>query len=139
MRRRRRIDHSLERPAYKQLADIIRDQVAKGELEPGDRLPSEHDLMQGYDLSRTTVRQAFAHLRAEGAIVTGPRGSYVRGEDNRQEVTPSGAVVTARMPSEEERRRLAIGQGVPVLVVTTAKGDEVLPSDRWAIRIEAGE
>ncbi|GAB1823597.1 hypothetical protein HerbRD11066_67610 [Herbidospora sp. RD11066] len=129
----------MDRPAYKQLADFIRADIESGKLEPGARLPSELDLMQELDLSRNTVRQAFAHLRTEGAIVTGPRGSFVRGDDPRREITPSGALVTARMPTEAERRQLAIGQGIPILVITTAEGEELLPADRFAIRVKAGE
>lgn len=45
-------------------------------LGPGAKLPSETELMSAYDVSRGTVRDAFAALRAEG-LVEARRGSGV--------------------------------------------------------------
>lgn len=73
------IDLSSDRPAYKQIADGVRDQIASGELAPSDALPSERMLMDTYGAARGTVRQAIGLLRAEGLIeVEHGRGSFVR-------------------------------------------------------------
>ncbi|MFN8590949.1 MAG: GntR family transcriptional regulator [Thermomicrobiales bacterium] len=65
-------DQSLRRtpdkPLHQQIADALREQIAAGALHPGDPLPSEHDLMRQFGVSRGTIRQARAALRAEGAI-----------------------------------------------------------------------
>jgi len=37
-------------------------------IKRGDKLPSEHDLVQQFEASRVTVRQALESLRAEGLI-----------------------------------------------------------------------
>lgn len=69
-------------PPYRQLAAIIRDQIESGELQPGDRVPSETTLQQTYGLARGTVRRAVALLREEGAVITVPmRGSYIADRD----------------------------------------------------------
>ena len=61
--------HRLPRqPLHQQIADELRGQIARGELRPGDALPSENDLMRQFQVSRGTIRQARAALRAEGAI-----------------------------------------------------------------------
>lgn len=63
---------------YQQLAGILRGQIGRGELEPGQRLPSEQELMDTYEVSRGTVRKALEVLREEGVIQTVPiRGSRV--------------------------------------------------------------
>lgn len=55
---------------YQQIADRLRDQIDSGALQPGDRLPSEPDLVRQYDASRNTVRLALALLTNQGLVVT---------------------------------------------------------------------
>jgi GntR family transcriptional regulator len=55
-------------PRHHQIADALRRQIASGALEPGDQIPSEHDMMRRFGVSRGTIRQARAALRADGTI-----------------------------------------------------------------------
>ncbi len=61
-------------PAYKALADGLRLLIADGRIPPGARLPSERDLTEALDVSRTTVTSAYAELRDRGYL-TSRRGS----------------------------------------------------------------
>jgi GntR family transcriptional regulator len=61
------------RPLHRQISDEIRRQISCGDLRPGDQIPSENILVSTYGVSRGTVRQALAALRAEG-VLTGSRG-----------------------------------------------------------------
>lgn len=64
-------------PLYAQVEAALVDRIA-GELRPGDRLPSESELIALFDVSRITVRRAVANLAARGLIdVVQGRGSYV--------------------------------------------------------------
>ncbi len=66
-------------PKYRQLLTILRGQILSGELPPGERIPSEEDLVTAYGLSRGTVRQAIAQLESERLIETEHGvGSFVR-------------------------------------------------------------
>ena len=66
-------------PAYRQIADRLRDRIGSGELAPGDRVPSEAELMDTYSAARATVRQAVGVLRSEGLVVAEQgRGAFVR-------------------------------------------------------------
>lgn len=56
-------------PAYYQLREIIRRQIASGELRLGDRIPPENELAQRYKLSRMTVRRALEDLVEAGILV----------------------------------------------------------------------
>ena len=70
------IDHDAETPLYQQLAAILRDQVARGELTR--RMPSLKTLTQQYGISHITAEKTLAVLRDEGLIRTViGRGSYV--------------------------------------------------------------
>ncbi|MGC4980684.1 GntR family transcriptional regulator [Streptomyces sp. DT193] len=71
----------IQRPGalYQQVAAAIRETILAGEYEPGGPLPSEAQLMERYKVSRPTVRNAVATLRAEGLIdVHHGKGSFVR-------------------------------------------------------------
>ncbi len=56
-------------PIYRQLADVLRSQVLKGELKSGDQLPSEFDLVEKYAVSRSSVRHAIDLLVREGLVI----------------------------------------------------------------------
>jgi GntR family transcriptional regulator len=66
-------------PLYRQLDAILRDQIAGGQMQPGDRLPTETELCAQYGVSRATVRQALEALEADGLIErTAGRGTFLR-------------------------------------------------------------
>lgn len=73
------IDPTSDRPVYRQIAAALRDAIECGELGPGDRLPSESELMRRFGVAQGTVRHALALLRGEGIVVAEHgRGVYVR-------------------------------------------------------------
>ena len=59
---------SLQRPKSlaAQLAKDLSDRIARGELKPGDKLPSEHEMVASYGVSRTVVREAVSSLKSAG-------------------------------------------------------------------------
>jgi DNA-binding GntR family transcriptional regulator len=63
-------------PKYLALAAEIRRQIAAGELEPSQELPSTRELMQLYGVGHETVRTAMKELSHEGLIVS--RGGVAR-------------------------------------------------------------
>jgi GntR family transcriptional regulator len=73
------VDPTSDRPVFRQIADLLREDIQTGRLAEGARLPSERDLMETYVAARGTVRQAVALLKAEGLIHTEHgRGGFVR-------------------------------------------------------------
>ena len=72
------IDRSSPLPFYHQLKQILTSDIRVRNLQPGDRLPGDHELCSTYDVSRTVVRQALSELEVEGVIerVKG-RGTFV--------------------------------------------------------------
>lgn len=73
------VDRTDDRPPYKQIADHLRSAVELGRLAPGDKLPSEADLVEHYGVSRMTARQAIQELRSEGLVdAEQGRGVFVR-------------------------------------------------------------
>lgn len=61
-------DTSFRIPKYIQLKQIIKDAIHKKGLKPGDRLPSERELMNKYKLNQVTIAQALRELVVEGVV-----------------------------------------------------------------------
>ena len=57
-----------EGPKYRQLQRVLSELIGT-ELSPGDRVPSERELMARFAVSRATVRQAIDALEREGLLV----------------------------------------------------------------------
>ena len=75
-------------PYYRQLYDILHQQIADGVWKPGDRLPSESELIDTYQVSRITVRQALDMLVKEGWIYRRRgRGTFVAAPTIEQGLT----------------------------------------------------
>ncbi|MGC9522615.1 MAG: GntR family transcriptional regulator [Anaerolineae bacterium] len=65
-------------PLYRQLYYQLREAIEDGELEVGNRLPSERQLAAEYGISRLTARKAVTLLRKEGYVRAHQgRGSFV--------------------------------------------------------------
>lgn len=73
-------------PLYVRVKRLVNDAVKEGALRPGDAIPSERDVAEMLNISRVTVRRAFAELVSEGQL-TQKRGSgtYVGGVPRRIE------------------------------------------------------
>jgi len=67
-------------PKYAQVVAEIKRRIERGQYAPGSLLPSEHQLVGEFGVSRPTVVRALAALRQDGWIETEQgKGSFVRG------------------------------------------------------------
>lgn len=74
-----KIDPTGPVPPYRQIAEILRSRIESGEYPKGTRIPTESEIVDTWEVARTTARRAIALLREQGLIETVPqRGSYVR-------------------------------------------------------------
>lgn len=55
-------------PLHKQISDWLKQEINNGELEKNEKLPSENDLSDKFDVSRVTVRRALQTLENEQLI-----------------------------------------------------------------------
>lgn len=116
-------------PLYSQITDILRTRILQGMYQPNQQMPSETELIQAFDVSRITVRQALSNLQNEGLIfrihgkgtfVSRPRafqdlgslqgfGTAMRemGYETHSKIL---AVRTIR-PPQHVRERLCLGKG----------------------------
>ncbi len=97
---------------YKQLYIILRNDIARGVWKPGDRIPSEAELIDIYGVSRITVRQAFELLVNDGLV-------YRRRGSGTFVAAAEGEKGARRMTDiDEELRRLGLEPETRVLTAT---------------------
>lgn len=65
-------------PLYQKIKQDIFRQIESNLLLPGDQLPTEHQLMEQYSVSRITISKALNELKKEGILDSFPgRGTFV--------------------------------------------------------------
>lgn len=62
------VKHNIPIPYYFQLSNYIEGKIKAKEFEPGQLMPSEQEICEKLDISRTVVRQAMADLERKGLI-----------------------------------------------------------------------
>lgn len=62
------IDKSSVIPIYYQLAKLLEGQILRGELKPGEALPTESEISAHFEISRMTVRRAISELISAGMV-----------------------------------------------------------------------
>jgi DNA-binding transcriptional regulator YhcF (GntR family) len=78
------LDPDDPRPASRQIANHLRAAILTRKLEPGVRLPSQHELAQRYGVARETIKSALRILTTERLIVTRQgSGAFVRARTER--------------------------------------------------------
>lgn len=65
-------------PLYRQLYNLLTNQISQGIMKPGERIPSEGQLGEMYGISRVTVRAAIELMVEEGILIKRHgKGTYV--------------------------------------------------------------
>ena len=66
-------------PFYEYVIDNIRQMIADGELQAGQKLPSERELAEKFNVSRVPIREALKILEYMGVLDSSPGdGTYVK-------------------------------------------------------------
>ncbi|WPH15909.1 GntR family transcriptional regulator [Variovorax paradoxus] len=90
---------------HKQLFVVLQQQILRGVLAEGDRLPTQEELCGAYGVSRITVRRALADLQAAGLVRNEQGvGSFVAPVSTVRKPPPTlGFVDTLRQVVEETK------------------------------------
>ena len=108
---------SRKRPAYLRISDALRDKIERNELEPGQKFPTERELVREFHVARMTVRHALDILEVEGLIDRRrgrSGGTYVRTVPPTLSLTNKDNIVTQlRERGHDVSVRLAMRYGNP--------------------------
>lgn len=84
---------------YRQVIDLITDNIRSGALRPGDRLPSLRRMSRRIGVSIPTVRQAYIELERQRRVESRPQsGFYVRSVPVNELVRPTPAFRRSAKP-----------------------------------------
>ena len=79
------ISNSDPRPLYEQISEGVKEKIFKGDLSPGDALPSIRQLAQELKISVITIKRAYHELEQQKLIVTRQgRGTFVADYDTKE-------------------------------------------------------
>ena len=106
------IDHKSGVPFYRQIIEQIKFAIARGDLTPGDRLPTVRQLAVDLSINPNTVIRAYRELEHEGLLAT-RRGAGVY-------ISSAGSRLTRR-----ERTRI-LTERVDVLLAEARQMDVTL-------------
>ncbi|MGQ0479916.1 MAG: FadR/GntR family transcriptional regulator [Pseudonocardia sp.] len=144
------------RPAYRRVADELRDRIVTGSLTSGQRLPNEADLGLSFGVSRSTVREALRVLASQHLVTTQRGvhgGSFVSEPDPMHVVRDLGStlgalvmtprldltdLVEVRLLLEPAAARLAAerADAASVAAIAAAAAAEPDPDDPGATHLE---
>ncbi|WP_018923422.1 GntR family transcriptional regulator [Salsuginibacillus kocurii] len=83
-----RIDPKSQLPLYEQIIQQMKELVARGVLQPNDRIPSVRELSSQIIVNPNTVSKAYKELERQGVIITmRGRGTFIA-EFTTEDVLP---------------------------------------------------
>lgn len=101
------LDIRADEPIYQQIVDQIKSQIASGDLEPGDQLPTVRALATDLRINFNTVARAYRILDEERIISTQQgRGTYIT------EKPPPKVTERMRRESLETLARRYVGEAM---------------------------
>src|ERR1700733_377620 len=75
-------------PLYGRVEEVLASEITRGDLQPGDRLPSEDELLTRFSVSRITIRRAIQNLIQRGVLeIRRGLGTFVLAPKVSQELT----------------------------------------------------
>lgn len=107
-----------DRPVYQQIMEAVCGSVLKGELKPGQRVPSVRELAAAAKVNPNTMQRALTELEREGLLVGG-------GTSGRTVTTDEAILAAMRKDALEEVARQCAAK-FKVFGVTPAQAAQLL-------------
>jgi GntR family transcriptional regulator len=65
-------------PLYRQIMEHITSSIARGDLQPGDKLPGGRELAEDWEVGYSTISEAMGKLTESGVLVAAMgKGTFV--------------------------------------------------------------
>ena len=130
---------------YEEVADQLKKSIFKGDLEPGDQLPSERDLSEMFGVGRPTIREALRTLSVLGLIESNPgfKGSVVKKNDLAQYLEAMTDQFTWMIRADEQsfeemsEARKYVELGIAHAVAERASDRDLKELDIYLAKMEA--
>ena len=139
------LDQNTSKPLYKQLEEVLLQQIETGVLIPGSKLPTEAELSEKYNVSRVTVRKALDALSKNCFLERrSGKGTFIASKKlqrNISTVTSSSSICrmqglkldakTIRLdyaePTEEERIKMKLETNEKIIILERLRFADDIP------------
>lgn len=76
------IDFNAAYPIYEQVIEEIKKELVRGELRPGEKLPSQRKLARKIEVNPNTVQRAYREMEQRGLVETKRgRGTFIKDDE----------------------------------------------------------
>src|SRR5690606_18361768 len=104
------LNFNSSKPIYMQMVDEVKRALARGELSPGDKIPSHKERAQMSKINPNTVQRAYQEMEREGLTETlRGQGTFIRNDQEMLMRIRSEMAHAAAQQFIEEMRGLGIG------------------------------
>lgn len=125
-------------PRYAQLADLLRQRIARGVWASGARLPSLDALTREFDVARVTVRQAIDLLSREGLVSAQQgRGTFVTGQPAQRSIRLETSLRSLAEVYRHDRPKLTLIEEASVQPRLEAKDGTPAPRYHFMRRVHS--
>ena len=132
-------------PLYKQLKDLLLQEIKEGIYKANQKIPTELELSEKYQISRMTVRKALAELVEEGVLAKKQgKGTFVQEEKMTEDLSspnsftnlckrngkvPGGKTLkcTLQEAKDRDRQQLKLENGEMVILVERVRTADDVP------------
>lgn len=140
-----KLDMESSVPLYKQLKDIIKRDISNGIYKHGQKIPSEVEFQEIYNISRITIRKALQELTDEKILERRRgKGTYVADVKlersisalmsftevcEAQNLKPGGRIIKCILeePGEPDRKELNLKEGEKMVVIDRVRYADSIP------------
>lgn len=77
------INFDTSKPIYEQIIDQVKQRLVRGELNPGDRLPSQRDMAREIEVNPNTIQRAYREMEVLELVETQRgKGTFIKEDKN---------------------------------------------------------
>ena len=131
-----------EAPLYGKVEEVLASEIARGDHRPGDRLPSEDELLARFGVSRITVRRAIQNLIQRGVVeIQRGRGTFVLAPKVSQELTRLTGFVEDMDTHGRKASARVVSKGARVMRIERVRLADAVPMsfDETYLPLEIGK
>lgn len=140
-----KLDTESSVPLYKQLMDIIKRDISNGIYKHGQKIPSEVEFQESYNISRITIRKALQELTDEKILERRRgKGTYVADVKlersistlmsftevcEAQNLKPGGRIIKCILeePTETDRQEMGLKEGEKMVTIERVRYADSVP------------
>lgn len=140
------VDNSSVIPLYKQVSQILTEQIKNGNLLSGEKIPSELELMKAFHVSRITIRGAISEMVDDGLLQRHQgKGTFVSNQQEKYELNDilgltaackrTGKTITSKVLSigkgyltKKESKFLGVPDSEPIIEITRLRYIDDVPT-----------